>query len=45
LNTVPLNVIKRAPLGATLAHERMFINMEQALEAYQQSMDQGTSNG
>ena len=45
LNTAPLNVVERAPLGATLGHERMYINLEQALEAYQQRMGQGISNG
>jgi len=45
LNAAPLNIIERAPLGATLGHERMYINLEQALDAYQQRMGQGTSNG
>jgi hypothetical protein len=28
-------VIERSPLGKTLGHERMFINLQQAVEAYQ----------
>ena len=33
LNAKPLHVVERAPLGATLGHERMFLNLEQAVEA------------
>jgi len=35
LNPEPLDVVERSPLGATLGHERMFFNLEQAVEAYQ----------
>jgi len=35
LNTEAFQVIERAPLGKTLGHERMFFNLEQAVEAYQ----------
>lgn len=35
LNPEPLRVIERSPLGATLGHERMFFNLEQAVEAYE----------
>ena len=45
LNPAPLCIIERSSLGATLGHERMYINLEQALEAYQQRLGQGTSNG
>jgi MFS superfamily sulfate permease-like transporter len=36
LNAKPLHVVERAPLGATLGHERMFLNLEQAVEDYLQ---------
>ncbi len=35
LNPQPLKIVERAPLGKTLGHERMFFNLEQAVEAYQ----------
>ncbi len=35
LNPEPLKLVERAPLGKTLGHERMFFNLEQAMEAYQ----------
>jgi len=35
LNPEPLQIIRRAPLGATLGHERMFYNLRQAVEAYE----------
>jgi high affinity sulfate transporter 1 len=35
LNPEPLRVIERSPLGAALGHERMFFNLEQAVEAYE----------
>ncbi len=44
LNAKPLHVVERAPLGATLGHERMFLNLEQAVEAYLQRFDQGASD-
>lgn len=34
LNPAALQVVERASLGATLGHERMFHNLEQALAAY-----------
>jgi MFS superfamily sulfate permease-like transporter len=36
LNPAVLEAVGRAPLGQTLGHERMFFNLEQAVEAYQQ---------
>jgi MFS superfamily sulfate permease-like transporter len=39
LNPEPLRVIERAPLGATLGHERMFFNLEQAVETYHADTD------
>ena len=44
LNAKPLDVIERAPLGMTLGQERIFLNLEQALEAYQLEKNQGTSH-
>ncbi|MDH4217938.1 MAG: hypothetical protein OEY18_03730 [Candidatus Aminicenantes bacterium] len=35
LNLEPLKVIERSPLGKILGHERMFFNLEQAVEAFQ----------
>jgi high affinity sulfate transporter 1 len=35
LNPEPLKVIRHAPLGETLGDERLFFNLEQAMEAYQ----------
>ena len=43
LNVTPLHVVERAPLGATLGHERMYLNLEQAVEAYMQRSDQESS--
>ena len=40
LNPVPLDTIQRSPLGATLGRERMFLNIGQAVEAYQQRFGQ-----
>ncbi len=37
LNPEPLKIIERAPLGATLGHERMFHNLQQAVEAHEKS--------
>jgi MFS superfamily sulfate permease-like transporter len=34
LNPEPLKVIERSPLGQILGHDRMFYNLEQAVEAY-----------
>ena len=34
LNPKALNVVKRSPLFATLGHERMFFNVQQAVETY-----------
>jgi high affinity sulfate transporter 1 len=44
LNPTALHVVERSPLGATLGHERMFFNLEQAVEAYTQRNSQGASN-
>jgi high affinity sulfate transporter 1 len=44
LNDTPFNVVERAPLGATLGHERMKLNLEQAVEAYLQRFGQGASD-
>ena len=35
LNPEALIVIERSPLGKTLGRERMFYNLQQAVEAYQ----------
>ncbi len=35
LNPEPLKIVERSPLGITLGHERMFFNLEQAVEAYE----------
>jgi high affinity sulfate transporter 1 len=35
LNPGAFQAVERAPLGETLGHERMFLNLEQAVEAYQ----------
>jgi high affinity sulfate transporter 1 len=34
LNPVPLHTIERSSLGVTLGRERMYLNLEQAVEAY-----------
>jgi len=41
LNPEPLRVIERAPLGKTLGRDRMFFNLQQAVEKYEEY----TSNG
>ena len=40
LNPAPLHTVERSPLGTTLGHERMYFNLEQAVEAYMQRTDQ-----
>jgi high affinity sulfate transporter 1 len=35
LNPEPLRIVERSQLGEVLGHERMFFNLEQAVEAYQ----------
>ena len=40
LNPEPLKVIERSPLGKTLGHERLFFNLEQAVEAFQRQSAQ-----
>jgi MFS superfamily sulfate permease-like transporter len=35
LNPEPLKIVERSPLGVTLGRERMFFNLEQAVEAYE----------
>ncbi|MFN2196673.1 MAG: SulP family inorganic anion transporter [Anaerolineales bacterium] len=42
-NVLPL--LKRAPLGNKLGDERIFPNLEQAVESYLQRFEQGVSNG
>ncbi len=37
LNPEPLKIIERSPLGTTLGRERMFFNLEQAVEAYERN--------
>ena len=44
LNPTALHVVERSPLGATLGHERMFFNLEQAVEAYTQRNSHEASN-
>ena len=44
LNPTPLHTIRRSPLGAILGDERMYFNLEQAVEAYLQRRDQGAVN-
>jgi hypothetical protein len=38
---VPLATVRRSPLAATLGDERMFQDIVQAVEAYEQRFDQG----
>ena len=40
LNPEPLREIERAPLGKTLGHERMFFNLQDAGETYQEKYQQ-----
>ncbi|MEJ2736024.1 MAG: sodium-independent anion transporter, partial [Anaerolineae bacterium] len=35
LNPEPLRFVERAPLGDALGRDRLFLNLEQAVEAYQ----------
>jgi high affinity sulfate transporter 1 len=44
LNTAPLATIRRSPLGATLGDERVFQDIVEAVEAYEQRYGQGVSN-
>jgi high affinity sulfate transporter 1 len=37
LNPEPLKIVERSPLGNTLGHERMFFNLEQAVEVYEKT--------
>jgi high affinity sulfate transporter 1 len=37
LNPEPLKIIERSALGNTLGHERMFFNLEQAVEVYEKT--------
>jgi len=41
LNPRALEVVKRSPLFATLGYERMFFNLEQAVEAYLRTSGKG----
>jgi hypothetical protein len=46
LNPEPLKVIRRSPLGQTLGQERMFFNLEEAVETYKaQSKDNESMSG
>jgi len=42
LNREAFQMIERAPLGKTLGHERMFFNLEQAVEAYLATRDKAS---
>ena len=44
LNPGPLNAVERSPLGATLGDERIYYNLEQAVEAYTQRNSDGANN-
>jgi SulP family sulfate permease len=35
LNPLALEVVRRSPLGRTLASERMFLNLREAVQAYE----------
>jgi hypothetical protein len=35
LNPEALKVVEQSPLGATLGHQRMFFNLQQAVAAYE----------
>jgi SulP family sulfate permease len=43
LNSGPLNAVERSPLGVTLGHERIYYNLEQAVEAYTQRNSDGAN--
>ena len=43
LNPVPLHTIERSPLGATLGRERMFLNIGEAVKAFQNRLGHETS--
>jgi SulP family sulfate permease len=43
LNPMPLLEIERAPLGKTLGHERMFFNLQAAVEKYQEQEKRATT--
>jgi SulP family sulfate permease len=40
LNPEPLDAVERAPLGKTLGHERMFFNLQSAVEKYREELEQ-----
>jgi hypothetical protein len=40
LNPEPLKIIRHSPLGKVMGNERMFFNLEQAVEAYQTRHEQ-----
>jgi len=44
LNPDAFQVVERAPLGKTLGHERMYFNLEQAVEAYQEYNGRGSGD-
>ena len=41
LNPEPLNILRRSSLGEAMGDERLFFNMEQAVEAYQSRREAG----
>jgi high affinity sulfate transporter 1 len=43
LNPVPWHTIERSPLGATLGHERMLLDIPEAVKAYEQRYGRRTS--
>ncbi len=44
LNPEALHRIRRSPLGKKLGNERLFLNLEQVVEAYIQRFGQGSSD-
>jgi MFS superfamily sulfate permease-like transporter len=40
LNPEPLKIVERSPLGTALGHERMFFNLEQAVEVFEKQQNQ-----
>ena len=43
LNPEPLRIIQHTPLGKTLGRERMFFNLEQAVDEYQRLITVATT--
>ena len=44
LNPTALHIVERAPLGTTVGHERMFVSLEQAVEAYAHRVENSASS-